>query len=71
MKKGKAIRQLNSIRKEAEDHLLLDARGGDAADSIWARDIEARPGSRPYPPKGQIAPVGYGGTARCWVRSWT
>ena len=41
MKKGKTIRQLNSIRKEAEDHLLLDARGGDAADSIWARDIEA------------------------------
>ncbi len=41
MKKGKAIRQLNSIRKEAEDHLLLDARGGDAADSIWVRDIEA------------------------------
>ena len=41
MKIGKAIRQLNSIRKEAEDHLLLDARGGDAADSIWARDIEA------------------------------
>lgn len=41
MKRGKAIRQLNSIRKEAEDHLLLDARDGDAADSIWARDIEA------------------------------
>nr|DAZ06406.1 MAG TPA: hypothetical protein [Caudoviricetes sp.] len=41
MEKGKAVRQLKSMRKEAEDHLLHEARDGDAADSIWARDIEA------------------------------
>lgn len=41
MKKGKAIRQLKSLRKDAEEHLLHDVRDGDAAGSVWAQDVEA------------------------------
>jgi hypothetical protein len=41
MEKGKAIRQLKSLRKDAEEHLLHDVRDGDAAGSVWAQDVEA------------------------------
>lgn len=54
MKKGKAIRQLNSIRKEAEDHLLLDARGGDGSRQHLGERHRGSDGRDPgpYPPQG-------------------
>lgn len=41
MKKSKAIRQLKDLRRDAEEHLLHDAREGDVEGSVWADDVEA------------------------------
>lgn len=41
MNRKEAISQLESMRDDAEGNLLIEARDGDVADSIWAADVEA------------------------------